>query len=115
MLKSTVQSAKAKVDDQVKEKRAHMRRQELEAKQKHDEMLQRARQRGYLVDNYNSGTHRSNLAKAQTLKNMLSIMKDAGLTDKQAEARLSLEDKEILEEEKFIEAQKKRYGKTTKE
>lgn len=74
-------------------------------------MLSRARQRGYLVDNYNTGTHRANLAKAQTLRNMLGIMKDAGMTDKQAEARLSLEDKEVLEEEKFIEAQKKRYGK----
>lgn len=59
-----------------------MRKQEAEAKQKHEEMLLKARQRGYLVDNYNTGTHRANLAKAQTLKNMLSIMKDAGLTDK---------------------------------
>jgi len=31
-------------------------------------------------------------------------MKDSGLSEKQAQAHLSLEDKETLEEEKFIEA-----------
>jgi hypothetical protein len=45
-----------------------MRKQEIEAKQKHEELLARARQRPMLQENYNTGTHRSNLAKAQTLK-----------------------------------------------
>jgi len=39
-------------------------------------------------------------------------MKDAGLTDKQIEDNhLSLDDKEALAEEKFVELQKKRYQK----
>ena len=41
-------------------------------------------------------------------------MKNAGLSDKQIAANhLSLEDKEVLEEDKFVELQKKRYGKET--
>jgi hypothetical protein len=37
-----------------------------------------------LQENYNTGTHRANLAKAATLKNFVQIMKDSGLSDKQA-------------------------------
>jgi len=66
-----------------------------------------------LVESYNTGTYRANnLAKAQTLKKFVQVMKDNGMSDKEiANHHLTLADKEALEEDKFVQAQKKRYGK----
>ena len=64
-----------------------------------------------LQENYDKGTYRSELAKATVLRDMVKIMKDAGMSDKQAESHFTLDQKETLEEQKFIDAQKKRYGK----
>ena len=92
-----------------------MRKQDQEAKEKRNELLTKARQRPMLIDSYNRGTYRAdNLAKARVLKDYVQVMKDAGMSEKEIENNhLSLEQKETLEEEKFVAAQKKRYGKTT--
>ena len=67
-----------------------------------------------LVESYNTGTYRANnLAKAQTLKKFIGVMKESGMTQKQIDAHLDLSDKEALEEQKFVDLQKKRYGKAT--
>ena len=66
-----------------------------------------------LVESYNTGTHRANnLAKAQTLMKFVQVCKDSGMTEKDiVENQLSLEDREVYEEGKFYEMQKKRYQK----
>lgn len=66
-----------------------------------------------LVESYNTGTYRANnLAKAQTLKKFVDVMKQSGISERDIQNNhLSLEDKEVLEEDKFVQAQKKRYGK----
>ena len=92
-----------------------MRNQERQAKEQKLEMERRARERPLCIDSYNRGTYRAdNLAKDRVLKDYVQVMKDAGMSEKEIENNhLSLEQKEALEEEKFVAAQKKRYGKTT--
>ena len=113
MLKGTLQNAAAAVDAKVKEARAQMRKQEREAKEQHAAMLARASARPPLLENWAGGTARadSNLKRAATIKEFVGVLKSAGLSDKQAAAHLNLEDKEVLEEQKFVEARKKEYGK----
>ena len=57
-----------------------------------------------LVESYNTGTYRANnLAKAQTLKKFVQVMKDNGMSEKEiANHHLTLGDKEALEEDKFV-------------
>ena len=90
-----------------------MRDAEIKAKEDRARVLANARKRPMLVESYTTGTYRANtLAKAQTLKKFIGVMKEAGMSDKQiADHHLSLEDKEALEEDKFVAMQKKRYGK----
>lgn len=90
-----------------------MRKDEIEAKEHRERLLANARKRPTLVETYNTGTYRANnLAKAQTLKKFIGVMKEAGMTDKQInDNHLTLADKEALEEEKFVEMKKKMYGK----
>ena len=93
-----------------------MRKKEIEAKENRDALLKRAATRPMLVESYNRGTYRANnLAKAQTLKNFVEVLKDSGVSDKEIAANhLSLADKAVLEEDKFVEAQAKKYGKKKK-
>ena len=104
MLKGSLKSAQEAVDKSVAEKKQNARGQEREAKKKREELLQRARTRPMLVESYNTGTYRANnLAKAQTLKKFVDVMKNAGVSEKDIQNNhLSLEDKEVLEEEKFV-------------
>ena len=113
MLKPALKSAQDAIDQKVKEAREAKKQDERKAKEDRDQLLARARQRPMLVESYNTGTYRANnLAKAKALKQFVQVMKDAGLTDKQIEDNhLSLDDKEALAEEKFVELQKKRYQK----
>lgn len=114
MLKPTLTSAQADVDKKVKEKKEEMRRNELKAKDDRKALLENARKRPMLIDSWNTGTYRANnLAKAQTLKKYIQVMKDAGMSEKEIEKHhLSLDDKEALEEDKFVNMQMKRSGKT---
>ena len=85
----------------------------MKAKEDRANLLANARKRPTLVESYNTGTYRANnLAKAQTLKKFIGVMKESGMSDKEiANHHLSLDQKEALEEDKFVEMQKKRYGK----
>jgi len=113
MMKPTLKSAQAQIDKTVAERMKTMRDNEVKAKEDRAALLANARKRPMLVESYNTGTYRSNnLAKAQTLKKFVGVMKDAGMSDKDiAKHHLTLGDKEALEEDKFVEMQKKRYGK----
>jgi len=83
MLKSSLKNAKEAVDAQVAEKRRNARQLEREAKQKREELLQNARKRPMLVESYNTGTYRANnLAKAQTLKKFVDVMKQSGVSER---------------------------------
>ena len=83
MLKSSLKNAKEAVDAQVAEKRRNARQLEREAKQKREELLQNARKRPMLVESYNTGTYRANnLAKAQTLKKFVDVMKQSGVPER---------------------------------
>lgn len=53
----------------------------------------------------------SNLARLRTLHTYLDTMVKSGMTKAQAEKMITKEEKEMLEEERFVEARKKQYGK----
>ena len=82
-MKPKLANAQDAIDKQVAEKKAKMRKDEIEAKELRERTLANARKRPTLVESYNTGTHRANnLAKAQTLKKFIGVMKEAGMTDK---------------------------------
>jgi len=61
-----------------------MRDAEIKAKEDRQKVLANARKRPTLVESYNTGTYRANnLAKAQTLKKFVGVMKEAGMSDKE--------------------------------
>lgn len=53
----------------------------------------------------------SNLARLRTIHTYLETMEKSGMSKQQAEKMITKEEKEMLEEEKFVEARKKQYGK----
>ena len=95
------------------EKKQQMRDAAIKAKEDRAALLSNARKRPTLVESYNTGTYRANnLAKAAALKKFIGVMKESGISDKEIEKHhLSLDQRETLEEDKFVEMQKKRYGK----
>ena len=91
-----------------------MRKNERDQKEVIRNAKAKARERPLLIDSYNSKKN-SNLAKIQNLKKFAEIMKESGMKQKDIDARMTEEEKELLAEEKFIEKQKERYGRKTKE
>ena len=82
-MKPKLANAQDAIDKQVAEKKAKMRKDEIEAREHRERTLANARKRPTLVESYNTGTYRANnLAKAQTLKKFIGVMKEAGMTDK---------------------------------
>ena len=87
-MKTTVQGAlkaSAKNQDEinalkVKAGREDMKKKEREIKDSLKATCEKGRQRPMLIDSYNTGTARSNLAKLRTLKTMTEIMKETGNT-----------------------------------
>ena len=53
------------------------------------------------MDSYNSKKN-SNLAKIQNLKKFSEIMQESGMKKKDIEARLTVEEKELLAEDEFL-------------
>lgn len=95
------------MEAKIKEDRAAARRQELATKEKIAESVKAGRQRPMLLDSYNSGTARSNLAKLQATKKFLDVMAESGVPRADAVKKLTPAEKEQLEEEKFLEARRK--------
>ena len=90
-----------------------MRRKTREQKELIQATVEKGRNRPMLIDSYNTGTARSNqMAKLQSLKKFTEIMKQAGHSQKEIDKRLPDNDREILEEDKFLTKQKERYGKS---
>lgn len=53
----------------------------------------------------------SNLDKLKATKDFLAVLEKNGNSKQMAESFLSPEQKELLEEDKFVQAQKKKYGR----
>lgn len=82
-----------------------MKKQEKDAAEALEKMKAKVRTGPMIMDNYNKGTYRANnLAKAQTLKKFMTIQENAGISKKVIEGQLTLDDKEVLAEQKFVEA-----------
>ena len=113
-LRGTLKNAQEQIDAKVKADREKMRKDEREQKEVIRNAKAKARERPLLIDSYNSKKN-SNLAKIQNLKKFAEIMKESGMKQKDIEARMTEDEKELLAEEKFIEKQKERYGRKNKE
>lgn len=57
------------------------------------------------------GKKSSNLDKLKATKDFLQVLEKNGNSKQMAESFLSPEQKELLEEDKFVQAQKKKYGR----
>ena len=64
-----------------------------------------------LVESYNTSGKGLQAAKVKGIKEYLKIMEDSGLTRQQALSRLTDDEKALLDEDQFIEAAKKKYGR----
>ena len=113
-LRGTLKNAQEQIDAKVKADRETMRKNERDQKEVIKNAKAKARERPLLIDSYNSKKN-SNLAKIQNLKKFAEIMKESGMKQKDIDARMTEDEKELLAEEKFIEKQKERYGRKTKE
>ena len=111
-LRGTLKNAQEQIDAKVKADRETMRKNERDQKEVIRNAKAKARERPLLIDSYNSKKN-SNLAKIQNLKKFAEIMKESGMKQKDIDARMTEEEKELLAEEKFIEKQKQKYGRTT--
>jgi len=64
-----------------------------------------------LVESYNEKSKNKNLAKVQGLRNYLRVMEESGLSKKDAMDKLNDDEKAAIQEDEFIEAKKKQYGR----
>lgn len=100
------------------------RREEIEAKRKADEKAAKeetlrkekqaklkAASTGGVSKRLTESKGDSNLARLRTIHTYLETMEKSGMSKQQAEKMITKEEKEMLEEEKFLEARKKQYGK----
>ena len=101
-LRGTLKNAQEQIDAKVKADRETMRKNERDQKEVIRNAKAKARERPLLIDSYNSKKN-SNLAKIQNLKKFAEIMKESGMKQKDIDARMTEEEKELLAEEKFIE------------
>jgi hypothetical protein len=64
-----------------------------------------------LVESYNTSGKGAQAAKVKGIKEYMKIMEDSGLSKQQALARLTDDEKALIEEDKFIQAAKLKYGR----
>lgn len=64
-----------------------------------------------LLDDYSSASKSGNVNKLQVINRFLQVLIDSGLSKQEAEKHLKPEEKELLEEAKYMEARKKEYGR----
>lgn len=81
-------------------------------KKKIQECVERARQRPLLIESEFKTKNTENLAKIRAAKALIKILEEQGLDPKD---HLTDEQKELLEEERYIQLQLKQHGKSTKQ
>ena len=86
-------------------------KEEKETKEKIQQSIQRGRERPMLLDDYASASKNENVNKLQVIRRFLQVLIDSGLSQREAEKHLKPEEKEMLEEAKYMEARKKEYGR----
>ena len=64
-----------------------------------------------LIDDYSSASKSGNVNKLQVINRFLQVLIDSGLSKREAEKHLKPEEKELLEEAKYMEARKNEYGR----
>jgi len=67
-----------------------------------------------LLDDYSSTSKNENVNKLQVIKRFLQVLLDSGLSQREAEKHLKQEEKELLEEAKYMDARKKEFGRKWK-
>lgn len=67
-----------------------------------------------LLNDYNSASKNENAQKIQVIKRFMQVLEQSGLSKHEAEKHLKPEEKELLEEDKYLEARKKEYGRAWK-
>lgn len=109
MLRSQVNDSKSKIEEAAKKKREDARQMEKQNKEAIEKAKQRGRQRPMVCESYSKKS--SNLDKLKATKDFLAVLEKNGNSKQMAESFLSPEQKELLEEDKFVQAQKKKYGR----
>jgi len=108
-LKDTIMSATQEIEKKAKEKRDAARKEEEKVKERLQAAIEKGRTREYLsAPNTEMG---KNLSMVKGLQKALDIMVSSGMSKADAQKTLTDNDKALLEEHEFIEAQKKKYGK----
>ena len=64
-----------------------------------------------LLDDYASASKSGNVNKLQVISRFLQVLIDSGLSKHEAEKHLKPEEKELLEEDRYMQARKKEYGR----
>ncbi len=67
-----------------------------------------------LLDDYSSASKKGDVNKLQVITRFLQVLIDSGLSKQEAEKHLKPEEKELIEEAKYLEARKKEYGRKWK-
>ncbi len=106
-MKNTVQAAlKDRIKDDtekreqlMRERKAGMKRDEEEVKQKIADSINRARQRPLLIDSVFTKKHNENLAKIKATKAFVEILKEQKLNPKD---HLDAEQLELLAEDEYV-------------
>ena len=95
-----------------KKKKEDKRLEQAMVKKKIQECVERARQRPLLIESEFKTKNTENLAKIRAAKALIKILKEQGLDPKD---HLTDEQKEIVEEHRYIQLQLKQHGKSTKQ
>jgi biotin synthase-like enzyme len=104
-MKDSLMSATQEIERKAKEKRDAARLEEQRIKEKLKAAVEKGRQRDYIsAPSKVDTTMGKNLALIKGIKNALAIKVECGMTEKQARAGLTDDQRIALEEYEFIEA-----------
>lgn len=102
-LEGTITDANKQIQEKIQADRKAARKEELETKAKLEERRKKGRERPLLLDSWNVGKEKSNLAKIKATQRFLEVLEQSGLPKKEAEKHLTAEEKALLEEQKFVD------------
>ena len=101
-----------KREAELKKMKEDKRAEQAMVKKKIQECVERARQRPLLIESEFKTKNTENLAKIRAAKALIKILEEQKLDPKD---HLTDEQKELLEENRYIQLQLKQHGKSTKQ
>lgn len=111
MLGDKVQSAEFKIKEAAETSKAAKLIEEKAVKANLAAAVERGRTRPMLLSSYNATATNKHEAQLATAKRFMEVLLESGLTYNKALEHMSQNEKELLEEAKFVDARKKQYGR----